>query len=107
MTRANSNETTRNCPEPYVNVRPLSVVSLTPCATTASVGSATSPNGSVVAREQVTETPGSAVRVRPSPAWRVIDSFRRASSSTPQVNHAGTRSLPRLTGSCKSQAVSL
>jgi hypothetical protein len=42
----------------------------------------------VVAGEEMTEPPGSAVRVRPSPAWRVIGSFRRASSSTPPVNHA-------------------
>ena len=32
--------------------------------------------------EQMTETAGSAVRVRPSPAWRVIDSRSPASAST-------------------------
>src|SRR5258705_5460160 len=55
----------------------------------APAGSATSPSGSVTAVARRTETPGSGVGVRPSPARRAISSFRRPSSCMPPVNHAG------------------
>ena len=57
--------------------------------------------------ERMTETPGSAVGVRPSPAWRVIDSRSPASAATHQVNHAGAPSVRRLAGSCKRRAASI
>jgi hypothetical protein len=50
---------------------------------TATVGSVIAPVRSVVVREHWIETPGRAVGVRPSPALRVSNSFKRASSSTP------------------------
>src|SRR5882762_6094612 len=59
----------------------------TPCTTMPSGGRATAPSGSVVVGERRTETPGSAVHVTPSPAWRMIDSRRRASSSMSPVDH--------------------
>src|SRR5258706_8258362 len=59
---------------------------------TATADSATSPSGSVAAVARRTETPGSGVGVRPSPARRAISSFRRPSSCMPQVNHAGPTS---------------
>src|SRR5262245_55794034 len=55
---------------------------------TASAGSATSPSASVVAVARSSQTPASAVGVRPSLACRPISSLRRAASCPPSVNTA-------------------
>jgi hypothetical protein len=64
----NSTGTIAYWPAPCGKTRPLNAVSLAPWAMTATAGSATSPSGSLVAVARSSQTPGTAVGVRPSPA---------------------------------------
>ena len=63
---------------------------------TESVGSAQAHNGSLVVGAQTTETPESAVRVSPSPAWRAIDDLQAGQFVHSPSEAPGARLTPTI-----------